>query len=503
MGFDLDTEYPTLDAGAFHLNYDMTTSPEFAAFNQDLFPSVQRVRSGEIVAELGNWIEADDAARMVVSAVRDAEAGLQRQRSRSSLLLSMADPRNHRKLPGLIDAAIADFQIRNTADASLQTYFFVVGSLAGGTGAGCFLDVAQIIRHRYTTAGLPFCRIFGIFVLSQAFSLDLKDNPQAMHKAEGNAFASMRELRRFMLLTNYGYPFDEFKGNFHPNPPLIDSHSPFEMCVFLDGTGYTINNEKAQYGVYPAIADFLLTYCVEERVIAPANLLTNIQDTQAPYGTFGIHSMIYPVEDVIQTFAHKLSLDLQEKFLQPMPSEFNMQAEVRDFFDQNQQYYGQNAPIHPVTRQSEFVIADPAQRESLNLLKEIWRLNQMGTEGQSFELNYYQTTLNLPERFRNTGNMDTDGEDLNLSEQAENRWGMPVVNIDLNIREEIDDTFEGHADIASTYGEKGQQENVVKKVNQLCDINLGTDKVSAWRKGSPDYKSYHGVMKYYCAPHKR
>jgi len=500
LGFDLDRmQKPDIDGGTFYLNYDPINSPEFASFNQPIFDSIEEVRANKPVPQLGNWLESDDAKQMTVPRTMDEMgAGLQKQYTRSCLLLSMADANNQRKLPSLIDSVIADFQGRRIVNQNLATYFFVVGSLAGGTGAGCFLDVAQIIRQRYAAAGLPSTKIFGIFVLSQAFNLDLTGAPESMSKAKGNAFASMRELRRFMLLTNYGYPFDEFKGNFNPTkPPLTDSHPPFDMCMFLDGTGYTINTEKAQYGVFPAIADFLLTYCVEDKVIDPANLLDAIKKAGAPYGTFGIHSIIYPVEDVIQTFAHKLSLELQDSILRPMPSEFNMQAEVKNFLDENQQYYGQNAPINPTTHQSEFVIADPAQNENLNLLKEIWRLNQMGTEGQSFELDYYQATLNLPKRFRNTGNRDTDFEDLNLSEEANNRWGMPVVNIDLNTREEIDDTFENHSDIVNNYSENGQQANVVKKVNQLCDINLGTDRVSAWRRGSTDYKSYHGVMKYY------
>lgn len=499
LGFDLDIiQKPAIDGGAFSLDYDPLNSPEFASFNQELFDSIERVKRSGPVPQLGNWLEPDDAGRMTVPRTMDEiGAGLQRQYTRSCLLLSLADPNNWRKLPGLIDTAISGFQERRTVSPNLATYFFIVGSLAGGTGAGCFLDVAQMVRHRYAAAGLPTAKIFGVFVLSQAFAQDLKEKSADMKKAQGNAFASMRELRRFMLWTGCGYPFDEFKENFNPAPPMTDSHPPFDMCMFLDGTGYTINTEEAQYGVYSAMADFLLTYCVEEKIIDPANLLDAIKRTDAPYGAFGIHSIIYPIEDVIQTFAHKLSLELQEAFLRPMLPEFNMQAEVQDFLDRNRQYYGQNAPIHPATLRSELVIADPAQTERLNLLKEIWRLSQMRTEGQSFELDYYRTALELPRRFRNTGNRDSDFEDLNLSAEAENRWGMPVVNIDSHTRHEIDDTFETNSNIESNYAEQGQQVNVVTEVNRLCDINLGTERVSAWRRGSPDYKSYHGVMKYY------
>jgi hypothetical protein len=225
LAFDLDIttpQRPTLDGGAFSLDYDPLSSPEFASFNQDISAPIQRIKDHSPVPQFGSWLEPDDAHRMTVPRTMDETgAGLQRQYTRSCLLQSLADPYNLRKLPSLIDAAIADFQQRRIVNPNLATYFFIVGSLAGGTGAGCFLDAAQMVRHRYAGAGLPTTKIFGIFVLSQAFEKDLAGKDADLKKGQGNAFASMRELRRFMLLTDYGYPASSGSRFLRAKPEIL------------------------------------------------------------------------------------------------------------------------------------------------------------------------------------------------------------------------------------------------------------------------------------------
>lgn len=77
---------------------------------------------------------------------------------------------------------------------------FVVSSICGGTGAGCFLDLAARIRSREKTK----VKIIGIFVLPSAFEHDLQSRRQR-ERVKANAYAALKEINAFW----YGeHPFD-------------------------------------------------------------------------------------------------------------------------------------------------------------------------------------------------------------------------------------------------------------------------------------------------------
>lgn len=68
---------------------------------------------------------------------------------------------------------------------------YVVGSVAGGTGAGAFLETAVLIRHVFKSYKF---QLIGLLALPEAFAPTLRGQ-QLDHQSRGNAYAVLKELQ--------------------------------------------------------------------------------------------------------------------------------------------------------------------------------------------------------------------------------------------------------------------------------------------------------------------
>ncbi|MGB7326886.1 MAG: tubulin-like doman-containing protein, partial [Rubripirellula sp.] len=88
---------------------------------------------------------------------------------------------------------------------SIPPKIYVVGSLAGGTGSGMYIDVVHLLRSMLDDSGLEEVRILSL-LSSVGFHID-HANPLALHDAQ----AALNEIGFFMQVGN-GYPGDEGAG---------------------------------------------------------------------------------------------------------------------------------------------------------------------------------------------------------------------------------------------------------------------------------------------------
>ncbi len=105
------------------------------------------------------------------------------------------------KITNKIETALAEVIDANTHQAPVEIY--IVASLAGGTGAGMFIDIAHLTRWLASRQIRTGFAIRGFLALHNTFRSVIKTE-----HVQPQVFAALRELDRFMLVFNQQYPID-------------------------------------------------------------------------------------------------------------------------------------------------------------------------------------------------------------------------------------------------------------------------------------------------------
>lgn len=148
--------------------------------------------------------------------------------------------------------------VRGKTDYERRLEIIVVGSFAGGTGSGMFLDVALILRKLAKEIS-PHHVLRGFFALPSVFTA----NPSVDMKA--CAFAAWRELNRFMVIDS-DFPMssiDYVRNSSKYN--IVPENRIFDVCHLVDGRrGDTQLAAEARFGAFPMISE-MISAILDER----------------------------------------------------------------------------------------------------------------------------------------------------------------------------------------------------------------------------------------------
>jgi len=299
----------------------------------------KRGRQNPATPLIAKWLDKEDAGRYNLSLTdlhNRGGAGQKRQGSRVALFLNVE--RLWRILQDGVTRVREFINATQPAQQEAQKVnFFVFSSLAGGTGCGIFLDIFYLLYQAIRRAGLderPGVNIFGIFVLPRAYERVSKETA----RMNANCYAAFREMQT--TLFQAGYPI-----SYTTSPDLRDIQKVepeariLSFCYLVDG--YNLGNiHPFQEGVVPMVADFIFSHIIAPPHSGYPNLLAGIEGrtrdmediTTSPlYSTFGIYSYIFPVEEVIQTLAHKLALEVLQHFLTRVKDDIEVQNQAQYF----------------------------------------------------------------------------------------------------------------------------------------------------------------------------
>jgi len=175
-------------------------------------------------------------------------------------------------------------------DRPMEVY--VCGSLAGGTGSGCFLDIGILLRHLVSGA-----HVHGFFLMDWIYH-----SKPFTHRVAGNAYAALCELDYLQgTQTNLRKPYTVKYGS----RVLEVKVPPYTLFHVLDGrNSYGENiNDVGQLCDVVARGIFLSIGSMGEKVTSVVdNVLAHIgaQDPKtwdgrpARYSSYGVSSMCYP-----------------------------------------------------------------------------------------------------------------------------------------------------------------------------------------------------------------
>ncbi|MDZ8064769.1 MAG: tubulin-like doman-containing protein [Nostoc sp. DedQUE08] len=240
---------------------------------------------------IAEWWPRDISAASLISG-----AGQIRARGRLALFAKVGD----------IDALIAQAintvrEIRTSKQAFSENFqvssrdgveVFIVGSLAGGTGSGTFLDTAFLTREHLNN----FSNITGVFVLPRVFA-----NIPQTHLVKSNAYGALKEIEHFWGLS----PSNSIEIDYGTKKIKAD-RPPFDAVFLIDGVNKNGTVVGRPDDLQNLVADGLYIQIGSQIGLDAANVADNIRAYLATgekvrgrninYCSFGFATLTLPVQ---------------------------------------------------------------------------------------------------------------------------------------------------------------------------------------------------------------
>ncbi|RUT07003.1 hypothetical protein DSM106972_022640 [Dulcicalothrix desertica PCC 7102] len=257
-------------------------------------------------------------------------AGQIRARGRLALFAKVGD------INGLIAQAINTVrEIRTSAQAFSDNFqvsnrdgveIFIVGSLAGGTGSGTFLDIAFLARQYLNS----FSNITGVFVLPRVFA-----NLPQTHLVKSNAYGALKEIEHFWGLT----PSNAIEIDYGVAKVRAD-RPPFDAVFLIDGVNKKGTVVSRPDDLQNLVADGLYVQIGSQIGLDAANVADNIRAYLATgekvrgrkinYCSFGFATLTLPVQQYERMKLEDAQSLLKNELMAPTLS-VDMDSEVARF----------------------------------------------------------------------------------------------------------------------------------------------------------------------------
>lgn len=206
---------------------------------------------GKRLEKVKKWIHRDFQAD-----VQDPNgAGRIRQAARARLYDwgNHSNP-NDNKLKNKINGIFNDLT-QGSLDKEVQVY--IVLGLAGGTGSGLLIDIADLV-YRAAPDGVP-CRITGFFYLPDTVEEFFRDDTATMASMRANGYAALKELDYYVSLLQRGMDYPEASDANEPNEKAkyVGLTKPLYSMVFLISGRGTESNQTARKAVMESLSNLI------------------------------------------------------------------------------------------------------------------------------------------------------------------------------------------------------------------------------------------------------
>jgi len=259
---------------------------------------IQVVNPGALVNGTNEHIDEWWPKNIPIQAI-NAGAGQVRARGRLALFAKIGD------ITARIGRALDDVQlVKNEKQMYFEDFevsaredieIYIVGSLAGGTGSGMFLDVSFIARKHAETLS-PSTNITGVLALPRVFA-----RLPGTTLVKPNAYAALKEIERFTTLR----PTDNFVVNYGRNTIQV-TRPPFDLLYLIDSVNESGRVISETSDLLTLIADGLYIQIGSQIGTDSDNAVDNIKTQlsvsgsvrgrSANYCSFGVASLSLPIK---------------------------------------------------------------------------------------------------------------------------------------------------------------------------------------------------------------
>ena len=188
----------------------------------------------------------------------------------------------------------------------------IVTSLAGGTGAGSFLQVAYYVKDAMRALGALAPKINGYFILADVlcdemgstFGKDQRENVRS------NTYACIKELMAFSdSARRDGLQTMLFEYKLGQRNKKLPDQPPYDTCFMIDFTGSKGGNLQRKERYYDQATSFVYANAFDPlgdnyRSKAINDVRQLIDNNGASrFASFGVSKLVYPVDDMMSYFA--------------------------------------------------------------------------------------------------------------------------------------------------------------------------------------------------------
>lgn len=253
----------------------------------------------------------DTRSKHVIDMSLNEGAGQIRMASRLALMAAMGEE----KLK-TIDFAISSLlTLEPERHAGNDIKVHIISSLAGGTGAGSFLQIAyyvkDVMRNDYH---IQSPKITGYFILADVLCNDrsIGFNKDQIENTRSNTYACMKELDAFIhkddiqVFRPIEFEYKRGQEDYH-----LPHGVPYNLCYVIDYTtrqGQNLNNSSCYYD---QVRDYVyLNVFTDIGGSQRSNLINDIRQTVergggGAYSSIGVSKLVYPVNDIFDYFANQ------------------------------------------------------------------------------------------------------------------------------------------------------------------------------------------------------
>lgn len=195
----------------------------------------------------------------------------------------------------------------------------IVSTLAGGTGAGIFLQTAMYIRELLNSDfGQENVLIRGVFLLPDILVLSNTVDKQEFDNLQSNAYSCLKELNAIMRVTNNGSENLQIEMEYKPNQTDDDGRKtlnlsfknlPYDYCVLYDYE----NEDGKNIGKFENYINMVSRTTYFDLFTPMSHRLFSKQDNQIRelakagglnrYCSSSLASIVYPYNDMVNYMA--------------------------------------------------------------------------------------------------------------------------------------------------------------------------------------------------------
>ncbi len=292
-----------------------------------------------------DWIELEKLNRTLSNAQKSIRGGAQQRRpiGRTAFFEDVANIQN--RLQQALRQMYGEVQ-RDDQGVALpeqsHRQVFIIGSLAGGTGSGMFIDTANLVRREMNKNPLwATIELSGMIILPEAFNSYIgagrMEDPTNL---KPNTFAALREIDRFMRVHTASLPYMVLLGSLNANVESVSwaRDQLFDHMYLVDTGGNASRSHTNLTGdptrsAFPFMADMVMCY-VDQSLSGTINskrnnvgMLTDRLEGNL-YSSFNLTSYIFPMDDVIESFTYRFLRDLLNRYYRPLSGDNQTKIEA-------------------------------------------------------------------------------------------------------------------------------------------------------------------------------